>query len=126
MLNYLSENIKTFFDNGDKYKAVQKKENEMIEKSYSEKGDQCFVTFTIPDEWNAQAAVLVGEFNEWNPGASKMTRTEKNGLGITMTLETGKTYRFRYLLDEMRWENDPQSDGYMSNVFGTEDSIVIV
>ena len=41
-----------------------------------------------------------------------------------MTLETGRKYRFRYLVDGKRWENDWDADAYAPNQFGSEDSIV--
>jgi hypothetical protein len=38
--------------------------------------------------------------------------------------QTGHPYRFRYLLDESRWENDWKADRYEPNPFGSDDSIV--
>jgi hypothetical protein len=42
----------------------------------------------------------------------------------TISLEAGQTYRFRYLLDGDRWENDWEADGYAPNAFGSEDSLI--
>jgi hypothetical protein len=38
----------------------------------------------------------------------------------------GRAYRFRYLLDGVRWENDWHADDYVLNVHGSHDSVVIV
>jgi hypothetical protein len=35
-------------------------------------------------------------------------------------------YKFRYLIDDSRWENDWNADRYIPNSFGSEDSLVIV
>ena len=45
---------------------------------------------------------------------------------ITMKLEAGKEYRFRYLIDGSRWENDWSADRYVPNRYGTDDSLVIL
>ena len=45
---------------------------------------------------------------------------------LTVSLKPGKAYRFCYLLDGEKWENDWAADEYIPNVFGTEDSIVTV
>jgi hypothetical protein len=42
----------------------------------------------------------------------------------TISLEAGRAYRFRYLIDGHRWENDWAADGYLPNSFGTEDSLL--
>jgi len=43
---------------------------------------------------------------------------------VALTLKTGQSYRFRYLLDGERWENDWEADGYVENDIGDEDSLV--
>lgn len=96
----------------------------MIRKSYSKKGRSCQVTFDLPSEVNATTASLCGEFNKWNSTALPMKRRKDGRFSATVPLEAGRTYRFRYLLDGERWENDWAADGYVPNSFGTEDSLV--
>ena len=52
----------------------------------------------------------------------------ENGVYLKLAepLEAGKSYRFRYLLDGERWENDWDADAYKPNEFGTDDSILEV
>ena len=45
---------------------------------------------------------------------------------LTISLKPGQEYRFRYLLDNNRWENDGTADAYLPNPFGTEDCVVRV
>jgi hypothetical protein len=45
---------------------------------------------------------------------------------ITLELEMGHSYHFRYLVDGEHWMDDDQADGYMLNAFGCVDSVVIV
>ena len=44
----------------------------------------------------------------------------------TVSLPTEKLYRFRYLLDGIRWENDWKADAYVPNQYGSDDSVVEV
>ena len=43
---------------------------------------------------------------------------------MTVGLDAGRAYRFRYLLDGQRWENDWAADAYQPNDFGGDDSVV--
>jgi 1,4-alpha-glucan branching enzyme len=45
---------------------------------------------------------------------------------VTLPLEPGQSYRFRYLLDGECWENAWQADWYEPNPFGSTNSVVIV
>ena len=43
---------------------------------------------------------------------------------MTVSLDAGRAYRFRYLLDGQRWDNDWAADAYQPNDFGGDDSVV--
>ena len=79
------------------------------------------VNFSVPGACGARAAAVVGEFNEWSPTAHPMTRGD-DGFFVTLTLPTGRTYRFRYLLDGERLQNDWAADAYVPNEHGGDDS----
>jgi len=96
----------------------------MITKSYTKTGNFCRVTFKLPPEVNAGNAVVCGEFNDWDTNARPMTPTKAGGFYTTFSLPCGRSYRFRYLLDGDRWENDAEADGYVPNDYGSEDSVV--
>ena len=98
----------------------------MLKKTYSKTGRSCRVTFELPPEVNAETACLCGEFNEWDKTAQPMKRRRDGKLSLTISLKPGQEYRFRYLLDDERWENDWNADAYMPNTFGSEDSVVKV
>ena len=98
----------------------------MLKKSYSKTGKKCRVTFKLPSQVEADSAALLGEFNDWNDSAVLMRKLKNGDFSATLSLEAGKSYRFRYLLDGSRWENDWAPDGYVANDFGTDDSIVAV
>jgi hypothetical protein len=82
------------------------------------------VTFTLDPKVGARVAVVCGEWNGWAPDIHVMERDERGGFALTIALEPGRRYRFRYLLDHERWENDWAADAYEPNAFGQDDSIV--
>ena len=82
------------------------------------------VTFTIDPGVGAQSAAVCGEWNDWSAGADVMRRDAEGGFSTTVDLEAGRAYRFRYLLDGERWDNDWAADAYLPNGFGGDDSVV--
>jgi hypothetical protein len=81
------------------------------------------VTFTLAAAVGASQAAICGDWNSWSTDRDVMDRTQ-DGFIRTVELDTGRTYRFRYLLDGHRWENDWAADGYAPNDYGSEDSVV--
>jgi CHAD domain-containing protein len=81
------------------------------------------VTFTLPEAVGATGVAVCGEWNNWTPGVDVMVLTP-NGFERSIELRGGRRYRFRYLLDGQRWENDWAADAYVPNGFGSEDSVV--
>ena len=92
-------------------------------KSRGTKG-KARVTFTVDPRVGAQAAAVCGEWNDWSAGADVMHRDAEGGFSVTVDLDAGRAYRFRYLLDGQRWDNDWAADAYVRNDFGADDSVV--
>jgi hypothetical protein len=84
---------------------------------------QFVATFRLPADVATEQACVVGEFNDWSPTAHPMERGE-DGFTATIALAPGRTYRFRYLLDGERWQNDWAADEYVPNEFGGTDSVI--
>ncbi|MBN1669353.1 MAG: isoamylase early set domain-containing protein [Anaerolineales bacterium] len=97
-----------------------------MKKTYTKTGRSCRVTFELPAEVHASTVALCGEFNDWDPQKHQLKRRKDGSFSITISLEPGNSYRFRYWLDGARWENDWDADGYVVNEFGSEDSLVTV
>lgn len=96
----------------------------MLNKSYSKTGRVCRVTFDCHPEGNIEEVSLVGEFNDWNPAAHPMKQRKDGRFSATVSLVAGRSYRFRYLVDGRKWENDTNADAYVPNNFGSDDSLV--
>ena len=92
-------------------------------KSRGAKG-RARVTFTVDPRVGARTAAVCGEWNDWSADADIMGREAEGGFSLTVDLGAGRAYRFRYLLDGQRWDNDWAADAYVPNGFGGDDSVV--
>ena len=75
------------------------------------------ITFTLPAEAveGATEAFLLGDFNNWNPEkAIKLEKTKDGSFKAIVQLEEGKTYHYRFLLNDGRWVNDYNAQKYES------------
>ena len=81
------------------------------------------VTFELPAAVAAESVSICGDFNDWSETSHPLNRTD-DGFKASVELAVGQRWRFRYLLDGARWENDWAADDYIGNEFGGEDSVV--
>ena len=98
----------------------------MLKKSYSKTGAACRVTFKYDNEEQAKSAVLAGEFNGWSLRDTPMKQLKDGSFSATLSLATGKSYLFRYVLDGNVWVNDSAADGYAGNEYGEENSVLTI
>ena len=73
------------------------------------------ITFSLPAEamQGVGEAIILGDFNSWNPeNAPKLVRQEDGSFNAVVPLEAGKTYHYRFLLDNTRWVNDYHAQKY--------------
>ena len=106
----------------------EKSEHPGITKQYLETSSACKVTFRLPKDAapDAQKVTIVGDFNNWDKEATLMNKLESGDFTVTLELEPGREYKFRYLSDGDRWENAWSPDKYVPNSFGWHDSVVVV
>jgi 1,4-alpha-glucan branching enzyme len=99
-----------------------------LEKKYLKQGSVCSVTFVLPKAAAPDAAsvCILGEFNNWSADAHPLVRREEGDFAITLELASGRSYRFRYVIDGWKFENDWFADRYEPNPYGGEDSVVDV
>ncbi len=109
-------------------KTVSQANGGGIKKQYLKSDDSCNITFRLPKEaaTGAQVVAVAGDFNNWNAAGAEMTKLKNGDFKLTLKLPRNREYRFRYLIDNTRWENDWHADRYVPNSFGSDDSLVIV
>jgi 1,4-alpha-glucan branching enzyme len=82
------------------------------------------VTFSLPVGMQAETVHLVGDFNDWNPHATPL-RLQHDTWSVSLELDAGKSYHYRFLLNGSRWINDWDADDYQPNEHGGDDSVVV-
>ena len=55
-----------------------------------------------------------------------MQKLKSGEFKATVELPCNREYRFRYLIDANRWENDWAADKYLPNEYGDEDSVIVI
>lgn len=73
------------------------------------------ITFTLPAVAleGASEAYLLGDFNNWNSDRAPKLEKQKDGSYKTVAkLEEGRTYEYRFLLNNGRWVNDYNAQSY--------------
>ena len=82
-------------------------------------------TFELPSSIWADSIHLVGDFNQWNHSSLPMKQRHSDGVwNVTVVLEVGRDYQYRYLINGTDWQNDWQADRYIPNPYSTENSVV--
>jgi 1,4-alpha-glucan branching enzyme len=96
-----------------------------MKKTFSKLSVNCKVTFTISADLlaGAKKATVAGEFNNWDIEALPFKIT-KGGGSVSIELPIGKEFQYKFVIDGTRWENDPETDGYIANGLGEYNSIV--
>lgn len=88
------------------------------------RGGKVKVVFALPAALWADTIHVVGDFNDWDERATPLRQTESGWL-VTLELDAGKAYQYRYLFNGSEWHNDWQADAYEPNQFGGDNSVVI-
>ena len=73
---------------------------------------------------SASSILLVGDFNNWQIGETPLKKAKTGIWSVTLDLETGKEYQFRYLIDGTNWENDSEADKFVPSGLGSENSVI--
>ena len=85
--------------------------------------EQFKVTFAIPADSVDGDVAVVGDFNGWDPTSDPLRRCE-DWLKVSVVLQPGQRYRFRYLAEDGRWFNDPEIGIYEPNGMGDDNSVL--
>lgn len=98
-----------------------------VKKVYLKRKNLCKVTFRLPKTAapEAKQVCVVGEFNDWNIYANPMKRLKSGEFTLTLDLMPGREYQYRYLIDDVQWENDWNADRYVRSPYGDSDNSVI-
>lgn len=98
-----------------------------LKKQFLKSRKACKVTFYLSAEAvkGANNVKILGDFNNWEKDKGVPMKIKDGVYWATVELDTGKDYQFRYLIDDVIWENDWAADKYVEGPFGEENSVVM-
>ncbi len=70
------------------------------------------MTFVLPEDEPPGPVSVVGDFNDWKPGAHKLIRRNNGTRSASVTLPPGSRVRFRYLGTNGRWFDEAAADDH--------------
>ncbi len=98
-----------------------------LKKQFLKSKEICKVTFALSAEevGNVDTINIAGDFNDWSETKNSLKKFKNGNFKTTIDFEKGKQIQFKYLVDGENWMNDKESDLYVVNTMGTENSVVI-
>jgi 1,4-alpha-glucan branching enzyme len=97
-----------------------------IKKQFLKSKSICKVSFRVDakDAKGAKNIQVLGDFNQWNQSSIFMKELKSGDFSQTISLEQGKDYQFRYLINGKHWVNDAEADAKTSNEFNELNDVV--
>ena len=96
----------------------------MLTKRFFKSKPTCRVTFQLPKDIEAEEVSLAGEFNNWDTAATPLKKV-KGVWKVSLELNQGQEYQFRYLVNGSEWHNDEAADKYVANNVDGDNSVVV-
>lgn len=98
-----------------------------VKKQYLKSKPACRVTFRLTKKAAAGAstACVAGDFNNWQPASTPMKALKNGDFTITLNLEAGREYQYRYFIDGRHWITDDQADRYTGSGFSDSQNGVV-
>lgn len=99
----------------------------MITKKYLKSKPVAKVTFSLSkaEHNGAKVVALAGDFNNWSTSDTQLKKNKDGKFSVTLDLEKGKSYQFRYVIDNEVWENDWKADAYVPNNLTFDENSVV-
>lgn len=73
----------------------------------------------------ARSVSVAGDFNGWNPGQTKLERTEGGMWTVTIALKPGR-YQYMFVIDGKQWIADPLATEGAGDGFGSQNAVLDV
>ena len=82
----------------------------MLKLTGSTKSPTRTITFALPSDHPAGKVSVVGNFNDWTPGADLLKKRSNGTMSATVTLPSDYIVAFRYLGENGQWFDEQDAD----------------
>jgi 1,4-alpha-glucan branching enzyme len=82
------------------------------------------LTFVYQPLGDASRVFLVGDFNDWNPGATRMRRMKDGTFRARLDLEPGE-YQYKFVVDR-EYLADPGAERTVADPYGGLNGVIVV
>ena len=96
----------------------------MVQKTYFKTKDYCKVKFTFNIE-NAETVEILGLNSDWE-NSIIMSKKKDGSFTCDVSLPKNSQHEFKYRVNEKEWINEPAADSENPNVFGGNNSVIIL
>lgn len=96
----------------------------MIKRKPVAKSSKVKVTFALPKDDPRLPAVVIGDFNDWDPDADAMKPRSNDTWSAVVTLDQGTTYRFRYRTLDGQWFDEDEADDFERDKYGNQNCLL--
>lgn len=96
----------------------------MVQKTYFKTKDYCKVKFVVNFD-NAETAQIAGLNNDWQ-NTVVMSKKKDGSFAAELQLPKNTEHQFRYLVNDHIWINEPEADKEYPNMFGENNSVIVL
>lgn len=96
----------------------------MLQKTYYKTKDYCKVKFSFKPDL-AETVEILGLNSDWQHSII-MSKKKDGTFNAEVNLPKDSKHEFKYRIDNAQWVNDPEADSQVPNVFGGNNSVVVI
>jgi len=108
--------------------GVEPRGSQRIERKYSKDKSKCRINFRLPNDFapGVRCITVAGSFNGWDRYSHPLKKLKNGEFSVVVEVKAGVEYEFRFIIDDVRWENPWNADRYVWSDHGNCDNSVIV
>jgi hypothetical protein len=96
----------------------------MVQKTYFKTKDYCKVKFSFNVE-NAETIEILGLNSDWE-NSIVMSKKKDGNFSAEVSLPKNSQHEFKYRVNASEWLNEPEADSVNTNVFGSNNSVIVL
>lgn len=96
----------------------------MVQKTYFKTKDYCKVKFSLKPE-AAETVEILGLNSDWE-NSIIMSKKKDGTFSCELSLPKNTQHEFKYRVNATEWLDEPEADSLQPNVFGGNNSVIVL